>query len=361
MLAFSLTLVAMTPALARAQTPASRAPEQATRRWELEGYGGFSLGRFTSGGELSLPAPGDPIATSSPVFPSWSVPSWLFGDGSAFLNNAVADFGLSNRITPLDEWLRPVGTNDAGSFLAGIRFRKALSHPWSVEFGLEVSARSVSVSDDQVAGFDATASTFRATFTELLSTGPFVSPVVDASATAASGTQTDVTITTALNYAMKPFGSWEPYGLFGGGVVLPAGSAMTAAVSGRYRFLIGGTVPIDETDTLTMRYRGRVTFVAVAGGGVRRAVTDRWGLRIDARLLAGPATNVVAVDATPAMVTGTPAGFIESFTYPNLQFSNNASTNRRSTLGSPSLDDVVVFKGGWQLRGRATVGLYFLF
>ena len=334
---------------------------QAARRWELEGYGGFSLGRFTSEGTLSLPAPGDPITTSSPVFPSWSVPSWLFGDGSAFLNNVMADFGLSSRVTPLDEWLRPIGTNDAGNFLAGMRLRKALSHPWSVEFGLEVSARSVTVSDELAAGFDATASTFRATFSELLSSGPFGSPVVDASATAASGTQTDVTITAALNYAMKPSGSWEPYAVFGGGVVLPAGSALTAGVSGRYRFLIGGTVPVDETDTLTIRNRGRVTFVGVGGGGVRRAMTDRWGLRIDARLLAGPATNVVAVDAAPTMVTGTPAGFIESFTYPNLQFSNNASTGRRSTLGPPSLDDVVVFKGGWQLRGRATIGLYLLF
>ena len=99
----------------------------------------------------------------------------------------------------------------------------------------------------------------------------------------------------------------------------------------------------------------------MAGGGVRRAVTDRWGLRIDARLLIGPATNVVAVEAAPSVTTGTPAGFIESFTYPNVQFSNNASTGRRSTLGPPPLDDEVVFKGGWQLRGRATVGLYFLF
>jgi hypothetical protein len=285
----------------------------------------------------------------------------MFGDGSAFLNNVMAEFGLSNRVTPLDEWLRPAGSNDAGSFLAGMRFRKALNHPWSLELGLEVSAESVSVSNEQRAGLDATSSTFRATFSELLSTGPFVSPVVDASATAASGTQTDVTVTAALNYAMKPWGSWEPYAVFGGGIVLPAGSALTADVSGRYRFLTGGTVPIDETDTLTIRHRGRMTFVAVTGGGVRWAVTDRWGLRIDARLLAGPATNVVAVDAIPTVATGMPAGFIESFTYPNLQFSNNGSTGRRSTLGSPPLDDVVVFKGGWQLRGRATVGLYFLF
>jgi len=84
-LAFALTLATFWTTHAHAQAPA--------RRLELEGYGGFSLGRFTSGGELSLPAPGDPITTSNPVFPSWSVPSWLFGDGSAFLNNVMAEFG----------------------------------------------------------------------------------------------------------------------------------------------------------------------------------------------------------------------------------------------------------------------------
>ena len=211
------------------------------------------------------------------------------------------------------------------------------------------------------AGLEATASTFRSAFNELLSTGPFVSPAVTSHVVGASDTQTDMTITAALNFAMQPLGTWEPYAVAGGGVVLPMGSAMTAGVSGHYQFLIDGAVPVDETDTLTIRYRGRVAFVAVGGGGVRRAVTDRWGLRIDARILIGPATNTVAVDAAPNVASGAPAGFIESFTYPNLQFSNNGSTGRRSTLGPPPLDDVVVFKGGWQLRGRATVGVYFLF
>ena len=354
--------VSVVPTPVQAQGAAStRVPEQAVRRWELEGYGGFSLGRLTSGGELTLPPAGDPITTSSPVFPSWSVPSWFFGDGAAFLNNVMADFNLSSRVTPLDGSLQQSHVNDAGSFLTGLRFRRAFGRPWSVEVGLEISAQSMNMPDDLAAGLDASSSTFRSVFSELLSTGPFASPVVQASATSASSTQTDMTITAALNYAMKPAGAWEPYAVFGGGIVVPVGNSLTAGVTGNYRFLISGSIPVDETDSLTVRYRGRVTFVAVAGGGVRRAIGDRWGVRVDARLLTGPATNVVAVDAAPVVVTGTPAGFIESFTYPNLQFSNNSSTNRRSTLGPPGLDDEVVFKADWQLRGRATVGLYFQF
>jgi hypothetical protein len=84
------------------------------------------------------------------------------------------------------------------------------------------------------------------------------------------------------------------------------------------------------------------------------------GLVLDARVLTGPNTTSVRAYASPTMVTGSPAGFIESFTYPNLQFSNNASTGRLSTL-SGSLDDVEVFRGGWVTRGRVTAGLYFSF
>jgi hypothetical protein len=359
--AFGLLLAAIAPAPARAQASVTRAQDPPVGKWELEGYGGLSLGRFTSGGTATLPPAGAPIVTSSPVFPSWSVPSWFFGDGAAFLNNVMAEFGLAGRVTPLDEWLRPVPVRDFGSLMAGLRLRRGLSPPWSIEIGLEMSAQSVDIPDDMAAGLDATASTFRATFSELLSTGPFVSPVVTSSVIGASDTRMDMTVTAALNYAIDPIGTWEPYAVAGGGVVLPTGSAVTAGLSGHYGFQIAGSVAIDETDSLTIRQRGRVTLVAVGGGGLRRAVTDRWGVRIDARVLLGPATTVVAVEAVPAVVTGTPAGFIESFTYPNLQFSNNASTGRRSTLGPPSLDDVVVFEGGWQLRGRATFGLYFLF
>ena len=51
------------------------------RRWEVEVYGG---GAWTSAteGNRSLPAAGAPIVTSSPIFPSREVPSFLFGDGA---------------------------------------------------------------------------------------------------------------------------------------------------------------------------------------------------------------------------------------------------------------------------------------
>ena len=49
------------------------------RKWEVEGYGGVIAGQAVSAGSLTLPAPGAPIVTSNPTFPSRETPSWFFG------------------------------------------------------------------------------------------------------------------------------------------------------------------------------------------------------------------------------------------------------------------------------------------
>ena len=99
--------------------------------------------------------------------------------------------------------------------------------------------------------------------------------------------------------------------------------------------------------------------VVVLGAGVRRALTDRWGLQIDGRVLIGPSTTQVTLDATPAVQPGSPADFIESFTYPSVQFSNAASTGRRSSLSGPSLQGANFFNGdGIETRVLVTAGLF---
>jgi hypothetical protein len=54
---------------------------------------------------------------------------------------------------------------------------------------------------------------------------------------------------------------------------------------------------------------------------------------------------------------GTPAGFIETFTHPNLQFSNDPALGRESSL-SGSLDGFEAFTGsGLSTRLLITIGL----
>jgi len=144
---------------------------------------------------------------------------------------------------------------------------------------------------------------------------------------------------------------------FGGGVLAGSGSLPSASIDGAYRFSIVNEVPIDERDRVSVRYARRTAFVAVLGGGLERELAGRWGLRLDARLLLGPDTTRVLIDATPSSARTGPPGFAESFTNPALQFSNDPSTGRRSSLSAPALQDVEVFKGGLQTRTLITVGI----
>ena len=59
----------------------------------------------------------------------------------------------------------------------------------------------------------------------------------------------------------------------------------------------------------------------------------------------------------PSFARTGPAGFVESFTNPAIQFSNDPSTGRRSTLSAPALQGFEVFSGGIQTRTLVTVGV----
>jgi hypothetical protein len=357
-LRWSLPLVALTVAApVSAQTSA---PRPADTRWELEVAGGLSLGRVTHRGRLDLPAPGAPIDPSSPVFPSWRVPSWFFGDGAAFLNNVAAEFGVSSRVTPLDARLRPGGLNDAGAPALAFRVRRGLGPTYSLEFAVDMLARTTAIDDALLDDFAATRQSFEETLRAILPPPLFSGLEVSGTAAADSGSSREIAFTAAVTSRTRPFGRFVPYGTAGGGVIMQTGDLPSATLTARYRFRIQDAVPIDETDNVTLRYRQRAALVLLVGGGVRRQLSARMGFVIDARVLTGPNTTTVRVRASPTMVAGTPAGFIESFTYPNLQFSNNPSTGRVSTLGG-SLEEAEVFRGGWVTRGRVTAGVYFGF
>jgi hypothetical protein len=87
-------------------------------------------------------------------------------------------------------------------------------------------------------------------------------------------------------------------------------------------------------------------------------MSGRWGVRVDARMLVGPDTTRVLIDATPSIARSGLSGFIEAGTNPAVVFSNDPSTGRRSTLSGPALQAFEVFKGGLQSRILLTVGVF---
>lgn len=349
----TLVLSLVAPAAAAAQSgPATK--------WEIEGLAGFSLGRVDWGGSTDVPPAGPPIVTSSPVFPSWSVPSWMFGDGAAMLNKVAAEFGAMNRIVPLDPLFEPRGVS-GGQFQIGVRVRRALAAPYALEVGMDFSAKPITVSGDLRSAIDATSASFAATFGEILGTGPFPSPIVTSGVATGTGSAREFVLTGALSADTRPFGKFVPYGIAGGGLLQQSGELASATVTGNYSFQIAGSVPINETDNATIGYRGKTSFVMVFGGGVRRDLSPRWGMRIDARVLIGPSSTSVEITGSPSQTMASPAGFIETFTYPSLVFSNNASTGRVSTLSHRDVTDYDVFTGGWQMRPRVSVGVFWRF
>lgn len=351
-------LILAAPHAADAQTAAI--PPQP--RLEIEAYGG--LGRLLDAGEatLSLPAAGAPIATSSPMFPSRRVPSWFLGDGAALLNGVNAELGLASRITPLDDAIATIGRGAQSGANMGARLRiRTASRVWT-ELAIDLSASADTVPDTLMAQVQQTRASFEQAMTSLFASGPFTNTSVTAVATPVSGSWRDLTATLAANVELNPIAGLTPTLTIGAGVVTRTGTQPAVALVGRYSTKILGLAPIDETDAVTIRGVANTAPAIVFGVGVSRSVADRISLRLDARMVAANRTISSNIDAAPINVLAKPADFIESFTNPSVQFSNNGSTGRRSTLSGDALDHAEVARSTrLQARVLVTLGVAFRF
>jgi len=355
-------LVVAAIAACLAVAPSAWAQSSANQsRWEVEGYGGAALLFGSGDGSVTLPAPGPPIATSSPIFPSRRVPSWFFGDGALLLNQVNEQFGVSALIQPFDDALAGLAGSGGNGFAAGVRVRRVLTPRLSVEGSFDLLPAGTEFSGEFMAAVDATRDSFAPAFEGLFATGPFTDVGV-AATSASGGSSLEVAITGALVYQFGSDTGLRPYLTFGGGVITGAGAGASVTLEGNYRFRILGEVPIDETDRVTIRAQSRTVPVGLVGAGLRRDMSDRWGIRVDGRVLVGSNTSSILIDTDPVVATGTPADFVESFTAPSIQFSNNPSTGRESSLGGPPLEDFEALVGdGLQVRVLITAGIFFRF
>lgn len=334
--------------------PAAVAAQE--RRWEIEGYAGVLAAQPASAGSVKMPPPGAPIVTSTPTFPARATSSWLFGDGASLLNGVLEEFGRTRRIAPLDPLFAPPPAAHPAAF--GLRVRRRLNPRVSLEFGVEgfaqSSIRTTGISDALGTAFDS----LGPAFIDLFASGPFASSKVITADGVFHAPYDETAITAAVNHDIGPLWRLQPYVTAGGGVVIPRDEFFAGgSVQARYTTSILGEVPIDETDSVGVEFTRPKSAVAVLGGGLRHDFKRAWAVRIDARVLVGPDTTRVHLDATPSVARGTPAGFIESFTNPAIQFSNDPATGRVSSLSGPALQDVEVFKGGVLARTIVSVAL----
>ena len=318
------------------------------RRWEIEVYGGAVAGRSATEGSRTLPPAGAPLVTSTPIFPSREVPSWFFGDGAVLLNGVVEEFGGAAKIAPLDALFSAAAGGRSAA--AGVRMRRRLSPRLSAEVSVDWLGSIDAASPEFDATVERARSSYPATIRDLLATGPFASVFVDATGSSDPGQRREMSATGAVNIDFRSFAAFTPYATVGGGVLNGNGEPPSAELTGRYRFVVLGELSIDESERVRLRVERPTSMVVVLGGGLRRDLSAQWGLRIDVRALVGPDTTRVTIDTEAASVLGTPAGFVESFTNPAIQFSNDPSTGRRSSLSAAPLQAFRVFEGGAQVR-----------
>jgi hypothetical protein len=353
--------------LALGAAPAAAQSSTSAPRWQNEGVGGLSLFKLPTDGTATLPPAGASITTTGPTNPSRRVSTWFLGDGAQLLNGVYAEFGIPSRIAALDSALATTSLSGANAPAFGLRVRRNVSDRLTVEFSADMMPGSRELSPQLLDAVEAARASFVTAFTSLFASGPsgppalFSNTSVAASTAVSNGSSRDLATTIAAQWTFKT-NSFEPYVALGGGLVHKVGDLPTVTLTGNYRFNILGTVPINETDTLRLRYDQGTAVVGLVGAGVRRALNDRFGLSLDARLLLGQQTLTLRLDSTPAVAAGTPEGFIESFTTPAIQFSNSRNTGRESSLSGEPLNRFKAFStNGLQTRYIISAGVFMRF
>ncbi len=344
--------VCLAPTMADAQTT--------SRRWQVEAFGGLSVFELPTSGDAALPPAGPTLPTSGPTNPSRRVPTWFLGDGASLLNGTNAEFGVASRLVPLDGALGAIGLSGSDAPVFGVRARRTLSSRWSFELGAEMHSGAVELDSRLLDAVEDARASFSPAFTGLFSSGPFTAVQVSATADIAGASSRELALTAAIRFALAN-GHFAPYLTLGGGFIHRLGELPRATLAGAYQFTVAtsqGQAQFSESDTLTIRYEQGANFVGIAGAGFQQRLTDRMALTIDGRAYLGQQTLALRLDSAPVVATRTPGTFIESFTTPAVQFSNNPSSGRDSTLSGTPLAGFKAFTtNGLQVRYQVTAGV----
>jgi hypothetical protein len=342
---------------AAAQRPAQARAAQPPR-WEIDVRGGLAAASSSDSGDLTLPPPGPLLTSTNPQFPTRESASWFFGNGAEQLNGALGELGLPARIEPLDAALGRASSGGGTGGTFGVGIRREISRRFMIEGGVDLFLGGGGSSDELDAAVAAARTSFESAFSALFATGPLTNVAVAASSDGAAGSSREIAVTGALEWRFGARAGVTPYLTFGAGVIGGLGDGPAASLEGAYQFRIAGEVPVSETDRVTIRIERRTVPVALVGGGIRRTIGTGLLLRLDARVLVGENNTRTVIDASPGSTPGSPADYIELFTNPGLQFSNNPSTGRQSTLSGPGLDGFEAFRGdGLQKRFIVTIGV----
>lgn len=338
-----------TPAAPNATQP----PPEFRPYWELEIFGGS--GSASSGGfspvsqfqpDVRVPAPGG--GTVSQVS-SWLLPP--FSGLSSIQSLAAVVHG-------------PIATGPARGVM-GLRVSRWGRRHVGLEFtGSFAPGSPAQLSGATLAAIEESRSSFVSAFNGLFAASPALYTAPSVTATTATNTSGGGQFEAAAALAVaKAGGRVRPYASVGFGARGWMGAVETVNVTGRYTFMTSAGAPIDETDSVTLRYGGGWTTVAAFGGGARLMLGPRSGVRVDVALTTGMDPDVVTVDEQPSSRTGTPAGFVlQPGTRVNVPIVFSNTPAQPTTLGGPPILNQTSATGhGWRSVWALSAGWFWRF
>jgi len=297
-----------------------------------------------------------------------AVSSWVIGDGAVLLNQALSSFRVAQQVTPLDAVAQSVFAKRTAGAAVGFRVSRAFNERFAAELSVDYLHTSLALTSASLAGVEATRASFVSAWNSLLER-PLLASSRSATSTAAIndhlGGQVGVSGAMIVNLGKGPT---RPYVIAGAGIVTRTGGLPSAELAGRYQFEITPLAPVpvvgrvfDQTDTTVVRASTSTAIVGIIGGGVKRFVTPRWGIRLDVREHIGRNRAATLVDATPRSAAPSAPGFgtLSIGTTPPLVFTSNGAG---SNLSGAPISGFTTFSGsGWGGQLDVTAGLIYRF
>lgn len=349
-------------------TPPKPARPKGPPKWSAEFHVGGVLAQTAGGG---TPIDAFPVgrtftsvnATSSP---SRAVPSWLFGDGALLFNQVNAQFATAfnqhyPQIAPLDGMLTSASGVPQGGFGFGFRLSRQVTPRVTVDFTLDRSSGGIDMTSAARAAIDATRVSFIDGFNGLLALIPQTGGRASATLGEESESGGQTAIGGELTYLLMTRGKMHVHATGGVATVSIGSTELTVTLRGNYQFVAGGTIPINETDSLVIHFAGSGRSIAgVFGGGITYDVGQRHGFRADLRIFAGSSSVDTSIDATPIPVNTTSSDRFASKTNPAIQFST--LTGVPTSLSGDKITGLTTFSGGgFATRVLFTAGYFVRF
>ena len=308
-----------------ATSPSSPSSEPSSvRRWEFEVHGGLGINGHPGGGTGTLPVSG--VLTGGHV----GLTSMSFGEGARLFNTTAfsASGSGDSQINPLDPVLLAASIQrPRWDAVGGLRFARSIRPRFGWEASVDYNLSHLDFAAAALGGIERT----RDSYTPALQRALSVS-TVPSSSTAVTTLTDHVQAqqlfgTGAFVFNLKTEGRTIPYILGGGGIVFSAGATPVSTLVGTYK--IGGPALITGTDAVTV-YSSHPdhAVVVIGGGGFKRDLTSRWGLRVDARAQIYRDETATVVDASPNIaLNSTGPNSFPQFNSGGVQFSATAPLN----------------------------------